>query len=107
MIDNGSVTLRNYMSNITLRISDLTGGTVLEGLDADSVRTMVNAQPADRWVFIDDGRTRFVRHDDLANIDIAENAVVYVTNRMVAGGPDGHGDCDACRRLRAERKQGD
>ncbi len=70
------------MSNITLKILDLSGDTVLAGLDADTVRTEVNAQPADRWVFVDG---RMVRRDNLANIDIAENATVLVTRQMVAG----------------------
>ncbi|MEC8979250.1 MAG: hypothetical protein VX433_04075 [Candidatus Thermoplasmatota archaeon] len=70
------------MSNITLKILDPTGDTVLEHLDADAVRTKVNAQPADRWVFVDG---RMVRRDDLASIDIAENATVLVTRQMVAG----------------------
>ena len=81
------------MTNITLWILDPTGGTVLEGLDADTVRTKVNAQPADRWVFIAcDSNIRMVRRDDLASIDIAENATVLVTRQMVAGNC---GECDA------------
>ncbi len=70
------------MSNITLQILDHTGHAELAGLDADTVRTKVNAQPADRWVFVDG---QVVERDDLANIDIAENATVLVTASMVAG----------------------
>ena len=73
---------RQQWRNITLKILDPTGDTVLEHLDADAVRTKVNAQPADRWVFVDG---RMVRRDDLASIDIAENATVLVTRQMVAG----------------------
>ena len=70
------------MSNITLKILDLTGDTVLADLDADTVRAEVNALDGERWVFVDG---RMVRRDDLANIDIAENATVLVTRQMVAG----------------------
>ncbi|DAC24524.1 MAG TPA: hypothetical protein D7H94_01520 [Candidatus Poseidoniales archaeon] len=70
------------MSNITLKILDLTGDTVLADLDADAVRAEVNALDGERWVFVDG---RMVRRDNLANIDIAENATVLVTRQMVAG----------------------
>ena len=70
------------MSNITLKILDLTGDTVLAGLNADSVRAEVNALDGERWVFVDG---RMVQRDTLANIDIAENATVLVTRQMVAG----------------------
>ena len=70
------------MSNITLKILDLTGDTVLADLDADTVRAEVNALDGERWVFVDG---RMVRRDTLANIDITENATVLVTRQMVAG----------------------
>ena len=70
------------MSNITLKILDLTGDTVLADLDADAVRAEVNALDGERWVFVDG---RMVQRDTLANIDIAENATVLVTRQMVAG----------------------
>ena len=41
------------MSNITLKILDLTGDTVLADLDADTVRAEVNALDGERWVFVD------------------------------------------------------
>ncbi|HII49106.1 MAG TPA: hypothetical protein HA330_04370 [Candidatus Thalassarchaeaceae archaeon] len=70
------------MSNITLKILDLTGDTVLADLDADAVRAEVTALDGERWVFVDG---RMVQRDALANIDIAENATVLVTRQMVAG----------------------
>ena len=70
------------MSNITLKILDLTGDTVLADLDADAVRAEVTALDGERWVFVDG---RMVQRDTLANIDIAENATVLVTRQMVAG----------------------
>ena len=70
------------MSNITLKILDLTGDTVLANLDADTLRAEVNALDGERWVFVDN---RMVRRDALANIDISDNAEVIVTRHMVAG----------------------
>ncbi|MAP42356.1 MAG: hypothetical protein CL981_01310 [Euryarchaeota archaeon] len=70
------------MSNITLKIHDLTGDTVLANLDADTLRAEVNALDGERWVFVDN---RMVRRDALANIDISDNAEVIVTRHMVAG----------------------
>ena len=70
------------MSNITLKIHDLTGDMVLANLDADTLRAEVNALDGERWVFVDN---RMVRRDALANIDISDNAEVIVTRHMVAG----------------------
>lgn len=70
------------MSNITLKIHDHTGDTVLANLDADTLRAEVNALDGERWVFVDN---RMVRRDALANIDISDNAEVIVPRHMVAG----------------------
>jgi hypothetical protein len=72
----------DQMSNITLKIHDHTGDTVLANLDADTLRAEVNALDGERWVFVDN---RMVRRDALANIDISDNAEVIVTRHMVAG----------------------
>ena len=71
------------MSNITLKILDLTGDTVLADLaDADTVRAEVNV--LDGYTLVCRYcRSRFVAM--LFNIDIAENATVPVTRQMVAG----------------------
>ena len=70
------------MSNITLKIHDHTGDTVLANLDADTLRAEVNALDGERWVFVDH---RMVRRDARANIDISDYAEVIVSRHMVAG----------------------
>jgi len=84
------------MSNITLRIIDHTGDTVLADLDADTVCAEVNALDGERWVFVDG---RMVRRDALANIDIAENATVLVTARWSLDWSEHLTKCTALRAL--------
>jgi hypothetical protein len=70
------------MSNITLRIVDTTGHTQMENLSESQVLEQVSAVEGENWVFVDG---LLVDRKELANIEIADNAMVTVTPMVIAG----------------------
>jgi len=71
-----------HMSNITLRIVDTTGHTQMENLSGSEVLEQVSAVKGDNWVFVDG---LLIDRNELANTNIADNAMVTVTPMVIAG----------------------
>ena len=73
------------MSNITLTIIDTTGGTIMNNMNRDQLLERVSELGNEKWIFVDG---RMVNHNELSNIEIADNATVIVSPQVQAGGYD-------------------
>ena len=70
------------MSNITLRIVNESGDTIMNSLSEAQLRQEISTLDNDKWIFVDG---RMVNRSELANVEVADNATVYVTPKIVAG----------------------
>ncbi len=70
------------MSNITLRIVNSTGDTIMDSLSEAQLRQEISTLDNEKWIFVDG---RMVNHNELANVNVADNATVIVTPKIVAG----------------------
>ena len=70
------------MSNMTLRILNSTGDTIMNSLSEAQLRQEISTLDNERWIFVDG---RMVKSNEFANVNLADNATVYVTPPMVAG----------------------
>ena len=70
------------MSNITLTIIDTTGGTIMNNMNRDQLLERVSELGNEKWIFVDG---RMVSRNELANVNVADNATVIVTPKIVAG----------------------
>ena len=71
-----------YMSNITLRIVNESGDTIMNSLSEAQLRQEISTLDNEKWIFVDG---RMVNRSELANVEVAENATVIVTPKIVAG----------------------
>ena len=70
------------MSNITLRIVNESGDTIMNSLSEAQLRQEISTLDNEKWIFVDD---RMVNRSELANVEVADNATVIVTPKIVAG----------------------
>ena len=70
------------MSNITLRIVNESGDTIMNSLSEAQLRQEISTLDNDKWIFVDG---RMVNRSELANVEVADNATVIVTPKIVAG----------------------
>ena len=70
------------MSNITLRIVNESGDTIMNSLSEAQLRQEISTLDNEKWIFVDG---RMVNRSELANVEVADNATVYVTPKIVAG----------------------
>ena len=70
------------MSNITLRIVNSTGDTIMKDLSEAQLREEISALENERWIFVDG---QLVTRNQLANANVADDATVIVTPTLVAG----------------------
>mgnify|MGYP001214301758 CR=1 FL=1 len=70
------------MSNITLRIVNSTGDTIMNSLSEAQLRQEISTLDNEKWIFVDG---RMVSRNELANVNVADNATVIVTPKIVAG----------------------
>ncbi len=71
-----------YMSNITLRIVNESGDTIMNSLSEAQLRQEISTLDNEKWIFVDG---RMVNRSELANVEVADNATVIVTPKIVAG----------------------
>ena len=71
-----------YMSNITLRIVNESGDTIMNSLSEAQLRQEISTLDNEKWIFVDG---RMVNRGELANVEVADNATVIVTPKIVAG----------------------
>ena len=71
-----------YMSNITLRIVNESGDTIMNSLSEAQLRQEISTLDNEKWIFVDG---RMVNRSELANVEGADNATVIVTPKIVAG----------------------
>ncbi len=70
------------MSNITLRIVNESGDTIMNSLSEAQLRQEISTLDNEKWIFVDG---RMVNRGELANVEVADNATVIVTPKIVAG----------------------
>ena len=70
------------MSNITLRIVNESGDTIMDSLSEAQLRQEISTLDNEKWIFVDG---RMVSRNELANVEVADNATVIVTPKIVAG----------------------
>lgn len=70
------------MSNITLRIVNESGDTIMDSLSEAQLRQEISTLDNEKWIFVDG---RMVNRSELANVEVADNATVIVTPKIVAG----------------------
>ena len=70
------------MSNITLRIVNESGDTIMDSLSEAQLRQEISTLDNEKWIFVDG---RMVNRGELANVEVADNATVIVTPKIVAG----------------------
>ena len=70
------------MSNITLRIVNESGDTIMNSLSEAQLRKEISTLDNEKWIFVDG---RMVNRSELANVEVADNATVIVTPKIVAG----------------------
>ncbi|MAV06768.1 MAG: hypothetical protein CMA29_02620 [Euryarchaeota archaeon] len=70
------------MSNITLRIVNESGDTIMNSLSEAQLRQEISTLDNEKWIFVDG---RMVNRSELANVEVADNATVIVTPKIVAG----------------------
>ncbi|MBA41239.1 MAG: hypothetical protein CMB17_05155 [Euryarchaeota archaeon] len=70
------------MSNITLRIVNESGDTIMNSLSEAQLRQEISTLDNEKWIFVDG---RMVNRTELANVEVADNATVIVTPKIVAG----------------------
>jgi len=70
------------MSNITLRIVNESGDTIMNSLSEAQLRQEISTLDNEKWIFVDG---RMVNRSELANVEVANNATVIVTPKIVAG----------------------
>ena len=70
------------MSNITLRIVNDSGDTIMNSLSEAQLRQEISTLDNEKWIFVDG---RMVNRSELANVEVADNATVIVTPKIVAG----------------------
>ena len=70
------------MSNITLRIVNESGDTIMDSLSEAQLRQEISTLDNEKWIFVDG---RMVNRNELANVEVADNATVIVTPKIVAG----------------------
>ena len=70
------------MSNITLRIVNESGDTIMDSLSEAQLRQEISTLDNEKWIFVDG---RMVNRSELANVEVANNATVIVTPKIVAG----------------------
>ena len=70
------------MSNITLRIVNESGDTIMNSLSEAQLRQVISTLDNEKWIFVDG---RMVNRSELANVEVADNATVIVTPKIVAG----------------------
>ena len=70
------------MSNITLRIVNESGDTIMDSLSEAQLRQEISTLDNEKWIFVDG---RMVNRTELANVEVADNATVIVTPKIVAG----------------------
>ena len=70
------------MSNITLRIVNESGDTIMNSLSEAQLRQEISTLGNEKWIFVDG---RMVNRSELANVEVADNATVIVTPKIVAG----------------------
>ena len=70
------------MSNITLRIVNESGDTIMNSLSEAQLRQEISTLDNEKWIFVDG---RMVNRSELSNVELADNATVIVTPKIVAG----------------------
>ena len=70
------------MSNITLRIVNESGDTIMNSLSEAQLRQEISTLDNEKWIFVDG---RMVNRSELANVEVADNATVIVTPKIVPG----------------------
>ena len=70
------------MSNITLRIVNESGDTIMNSLSEAQLRQEISTLDNEKLIFVDG---RMVNRSELANVEVADNATVIVTPKIVAG----------------------
>ena len=70
------------MSNITLRIVNESGDTIMNSLSEAQLRQEISTLDNEKWIFVDG---RMVNRSELAKVEVADNATVIVTPKIVAG----------------------
>jgi len=70
------------MSNITLRIVNESGDTIMNSLSDSQLRQEISKLDNEKWIFVDG---RMVNRNEMAHIEMADNATVIVTPKIVAG----------------------
>ena len=70
------------MSNITLCIVNESGDTIMNSLSEAQLRQEISTLDNEKWIFVDG---RMVNRSELANVEVADNATVIVTPKIVAG----------------------
>ena len=70
------------MRNITLRIVNESGDTIMNSLSEAQLRQEISTLDNEKWIFVDG---RMVNRTELANVEVADNATVIVTPKIVAG----------------------
>lgn len=70
------------MSNITLRIVNESGDTIMNSLSEAQLRQEISTLDNEKWIFVDG---RMVNRSELVNVEVADNATVIVTPKIVAG----------------------
>ena len=70
------------MSNIRLRIVNESGDTIMNSLSEAQLRQEISTLDNEKWIFVDG---RMVNRTELANVEVADNATVIVTPKIVAG----------------------
>ena len=70
------------MSNITLRIVNESGDTIMNSLSEIQLRQEISTLDNEKWIFVDG---RMVNRNEMTDIEVADNATVIVTPKIVAG----------------------